>query len=82
MATLREIQLTELEMLRYFDKLCREHGLRYSLIGGSMLGAVRHKGFIPWDDDIDTYMSIEDFRKFVKIFKENTDICTIIPSLV
>lgn len=73
MATLREIQLTELEMLRYFDKLCREHGLRYSLIGGSMLGAVRHKGFIPWDDDIDTYMSIEDFRKFIKIFKENTD---------
>lgn len=68
MASLKDIQIAELEMLKYMDYLCREYNLKYSLNGGTLLGAVRHKGFIPWDDDIDTYMSIEDFRAFSKHF--------------
>lgn len=70
MATLREIQLAELEMLKLLDKICKENNLKYSMIGGTMLGAIRHKGFIPWDDDIDVYMPLEDVRKLQKIFHE------------
>lgn len=53
--TLREIQNIELEMLRSFVKFCEENHLRYYITGGTMLGAARHQGFIPWDDDIDKY---------------------------
>ncbi len=70
MAILREIQLVELEMLRLLDKVCQENNLNYSMIGGTMLGAIRHNGFIPWDDDIDVYMPIEDFNKLKSIFNE------------
>ena len=50
--TLQEIKQTELEILLVFDRVCREHGLKYSMCAGTLLGAVRHQGFIPWDDDI------------------------------
>lgn len=53
-ATLRKLQLTQLEILRVFDRFCREHDLKYSLYAGSLLGAVHHKGFIPWDDDLES----------------------------
>ena len=72
--TLREIQLCELEMLVEFDKICRENNLKYSLSGGTLLGAVRHKGFIPWDDDIDVIMSRPDYEKFRNIFREKADV--------
>ena len=71
---LREIQLSELEILIEFDKICRENNLRYSLAAGTLLGAVRHKGFIPWDDDIDVMMPRPDYEIFRKIFHEKADL--------
>ena len=68
MATLREIQLTELTVLKEIDRICKENGIKYSLGYGTFLGAVRHKGFIPWDDDTDIYMSYAEFKKFEKAF--------------
>lgn len=52
-----------IDMLVKFDEVCRKHELRYSLAFGSLLGVVRHKGFIPWDDDIDVVMPREDYEK-------------------
>ncbi len=54
----------ELEILKDFDEYCKEHDIKYSLYAGTMLGAVRHKGFIPWDDDIDVCMTRCEYRKF------------------
>ena len=64
---LRKAQLIMLDMLIEFDAICKKHQLQYWLDSGSLLGAVRHKGFIPWDDDIDLSMPIEDYNKFLKI---------------
>ena len=66
----RKLQLTELEMLKEFDKVCRKHNIKYSIWGGTLLGAVRHKGFIPWDDDIDVVMLRKEYNKFTKVANE------------
>lgn len=58
-----------LEILDAIDQFCREHGLRYSLCGGTLLGAVRHKGYIPWDDDLDLLMPRPDYDRFRREFK-------------
>lgn len=58
-----KVQEYELQLLLAFDKICRRHNLNYTLAAGTMIGAVRHKGFIPWDDDIDVYMLRKDFNK-------------------
>ena len=63
----KEIKAELLAMLTEFDALCKREGLRYSLAGGTLLGAVRHKGFIPWDDDIDLAMPRPDYERLVKI---------------
>ncbi len=68
--THREIQKEELKILLDFDSFCKEHKLKYYLAGGTLLGAIRHKGFIPWDDDIDVCMSRLDYEKLLKIFPE------------
>ena len=64
---LRRLQLYELEMLNTFVRICERNGLRYYLTGGTLLGAVRHNGFIPWDDDIDVAMPREDYDRFARI---------------
>ena len=64
------IHAVELDMLKAVTRLCDEHSLRYSLYCGTLLGAVRHKGFIPWDDDVDLVMPLKDYRKFQKVCHE------------
>lgn len=69
--TLEEIQKVYLELLIEFDKLCNKNNLRYDLCGGSLLGAVRHKGFIPWDNDIDVCMPRPDYEKLINLKKNS-----------
>lgn len=63
--SLREVQLRELNILLDIDKFCKENGIRYALDSGTLLGAIRHHGFIPWDDDIDITMPRPDYEKFI-----------------
>lgn len=65
--TLRKLQLTELDILRDVHALCKEHKLSYYLIGGTLLGSVRHGGFIPWDDDLDITMPRQDYERFIAL---------------
>ena len=71
--SLREIQLGELSVLRQVHKICEELNLHYYLFYGTLLGAVRHKGFIPWDDDIDIIMPRSDYNALIKYFKANNE---------
>ncbi len=71
--TIKRVQELELMILKDVDKTCREHNLKYYLIGGTLIGAIRHKGFIPWDDDIDIAMYRDDYKKFVKAFNKQGD---------
>ncbi len=62
-----ELKKIQIELLDAFDAICRKENLRYSLGGGTLLGAVRHQGYIPWDDDIDVMMPRPDYDKFISI---------------
>lgn len=66
---LRQLQLEELKILKETIKLCEKYNLSYFVLGGTFLGAVRHKGFIPWDDDIDIGMPRADYERFISIAK-------------
>ena len=70
-STLKELQDAEYKILCDFADFCDKHSLTYGLSGGTLLGAVRHNGFIPWDDDIDVHMEIHEFKKFLKLYKKN-----------
>lgn len=65
-----EEQSQMFRLLRAFSEICEENGLRYFVVGGTLIGAVRHRGFIPWDDDIDVSMPLDDFRKFTELARE------------
>lgn len=71
MLTKREIQLEEKKILDKVVTLLDENNIKYSLCGGTLLGAIRHKGFIPWDDDIDIFICRDDYNKLQEILKEN-----------
>ncbi len=64
---LSELQRQDLDILKEFVRICEEKGFRYYLVAGSMLGAVRHRGFIPWDDDIDVAMPRKDYDAFLEV---------------
>lgn len=67
---IKELQQRILNILLEFDKVCARHGLRYCICGGTMIGAVRHKGFIPWDDDLDVSMPRPDYERLIAHAKE------------
>lgn len=62
-----------IEILKYIEGMCEQNNLKYFIIGGTLLGAVRHKGFIPWDDDIDIMMSREDHKKLIQLIKNDNN---------
>ena len=72
---IKSLQLICLEILKEIDRVCKKHNILYWLDSGSMLGAVRHNGFIPWDDDLDIAMFRDDYNRFLEIaskeLKEN-----------
>lgn len=67
---LRELQQYMLGILKEIDRICKKHDIQYFFGYGSLLGAVRHNGFIPWDDDIDLHMKMEDYFKFIEVCKK------------
>lgn len=64
---LAQAKLVMLKLLRVFDDICRKNNLNYWLDGGTLIGAIRHNGFIPWDDDIDVAMLYDDYERFIKL---------------
>lgn len=69
--TLEERKKIQLEMLIEIDAFCRAHNIKYMLAFGTLLGAIRHKGYIPWDDDVDISMPLEDMIRFKREFKSD-----------
>ena len=67
---IKEIQDLALRILKQFDEFCKEYNIKYFLSGGTLIGAIRHQGFIPWDDDIDVWITREEFNKVVALFPE------------
>ena len=78
--SISEVKEIELGLLLKFDQICQRHGLTYYLCGGTLLGAIHHKGFIPWDDDIDVLMPRGDFEKLLELEKtqDSTEIEQIV----
>lgn len=70
---LRKLQLVILDMLIQLDAICRKHDIKYMIVAGTLLGAIRHGGFIPWDDDIDVTMLRDDYVKFREACKTDLD---------
>lgn len=67
---MNQMQERLLDILKWYHQYCIEHELKYYILGGSLIGAVRHKGFIPWDDDIDVGMPRKDYEKFLQLTSE------------
>ena len=73
MTQLEHLQKVILSIAKDVDELCQKHKITYFLLGGSAIGAVRHKGFIPWDDDLDIVMDDENYEKFLRVCKAELD---------
>jgi len=71
--SIKQLQTKILEIMMYIDKLCGENGIVYYVMGGTALGAVRHGGFIPWDDDLDIFMTPDNYEKFASAFSAAHD---------
>ena len=69
MTELRHLQMVILCIIKDVDELCKKNNIEYYLLGGSAIGAIRHKGFIPWDDDLDIIMTSDNYTKFLRICK-------------
>jgi len=70
-AGIRAVQGKILEIMKHIDELCRENGIVYYIMGGTALGAIRNGGFIPWDDDLDIFMTIDQYRKLKSSFERS-----------
>ena len=70
---LKHLQSVLLNMMKEIDRLCRKNNITYYLSGGNALGAIRHNGFIPWDDDFDIMMKSEDYKKFLSVCRKELD---------
>lgn len=71
---IRDVQNKILQIMKYIDALCRNNQIEYYIMGGTALGAVRHGGFIPWDDDLDIFMTPDQYEKFKQVFQaQNSD---------
>lgn len=68
--SIEEAKKIELDILDFIDSFCKEHGINYCINYGTLIGAIRHKGFIPWDDDIDLSMTRGNYEKFIQLFSE------------
>lgn len=80
--TLKDIQSVSLDILEEFDRFCIGNNLQYSLAYGTLIGAVRHKGFIPWDDDVDVVMPRPDYNKFIALYKDNENYACFAPEKI
>ena len=67
--SVRDVQEKILEIMKYIDKVCRANDITYFIMGGTALGAVRHGGFIPWDDDLDIFMTPVEYEKFKSVME-------------
>lgn len=74
MTDLRHLQHVILTIMRDVDELCKRNNVEYYLLGGSAIGAIRHRGFIPWDDDLDIVMSPDNYEKFIRACREQLDL--------
>ena len=66
---INQMKEIELNILKYVDGICKENNIKYSLAGGTLLGAIRHQGFIPWDDDIDIILVRSEYERLIDILK-------------
>lgn len=73
-AIISDLQKKELEILKYFQGFCNKYNLMFYVCGGGLIGTVRHKGFIPWDDDLDIFMPRKDYERLANLWNENADI--------
>ena len=71
--SLKDIQTETLKIMKLIDSICQKENLKYSLFYGTLLGAIRHNGFIPWDDDLDIIMPRKDYEKLAEYFKNNQE---------